>query len=135
MLSDGLQSMGQLQGGCRCSQCVSAAVQAFPWNSTSASGEDDPDGAEDGPLCPVCRAPMMAAEVRGLHLIGGHPTGSAPNTPSCRSCSHQLAGVLQLCPLENVRDMPEGGPASQPCLPAFMRMRIDVLRTGTLLEP
>ena len=112
---------------------VTPAVQAFRWNLTTA--EDESDAAEDGPLCPMCRAPMMVAEISGWRPANGHAIDSALQTPCCRSCSHQLASVLRSCQVGGIKDVPDDGLPAQPCLPAFMRLRTEALRTGMLLDP
>ena len=118
-----------------CSHRVYAVVQAFHWNSTSPSAQSDPGCSEGGQLCPVCRAPMITAEVGSLNPAGGHAADHIPDMPCCRSCSHQLPSVLEPARSNYIMDIANGGPPAQHELPAVMRMRIKALRTGMLLDP
>ena len=110
-----------------------AFLQAFRWNSAFITHDDNGDVAEECLLCPICRAPLMLAEAAGGKLT----KGSALRALCCRSCSHQLAGVLEpsQAASERAAAMKDSATATQPSMPPFMRLRIEALRTGMLLEP
>ena len=115
-------------------------LQAFRWNTPSASSDDgdDEDDTKERLLCPVCRAPMTLGEmVASLRAPAKPADGSAQGTPCCRSCAHQLADVLQPSPaaLTGQSGMNDAASAIGPNFPSFVRWRAEALRTGLLLDP
>ena len=112
-------------------------MQAFRWNSASVSSDndEDEDAAEEGLLCPTCRAPMTLDKVASLRTLGKPTDGSEERAPCCRSCAHQLADVLQPSSAALPEQVGMQTPDMNPSLPPFMRLRIEALRTGVLLDP
>ena len=117
---------------------LDALLQAFGWNSALVPSDDDGDVSEEGLLCPICRAPLNLREMIASSKTPGKPEdGSAPGTPCCRSCAHQLADVLQPSSAASTRESGTDNVAAahvRPSLPSFMRWRVEALRTGMLLD-